>query len=117
MGMNVTNVTNFSRSGLSDWLIQRVSAVILAAYTVFLAVFIILNPDLQFEQWRALFDLLWVKVFTLITVLSVVGHAWIGLWTVATDYIKPAFTRFVFMAVVAITLFVYLIVAIEALWG
>ncbi|RPO36063.1 hypothetical protein [Pseudomonas aeruginosa] len=32
----VTNVTNFSRSGLYDWMAQRVSAVVLAAYVIFL---------------------------------------------------------------------------------
>ncbi|MGB0744865.1 MAG: succinate dehydrogenase, hydrophobic membrane anchor protein, partial [Opitutales bacterium] len=28
----VTAVTSFARSGLADWLVQRISAVILAAY-------------------------------------------------------------------------------------
>ena len=117
MGVMVQSVTNLGRSGLSDWLIQRFTAVILAAFTVFLSVFILLNPDLSYSQWNALFDMTWVKIFTLMTVLSVVGHAWVGLWTVATDYIKPALIRFVFLSVVGITLFVYLIITATALWG
>ena len=32
----VTSVTNLSRSGLYDWMAQRVSAVVLAAYFIFL---------------------------------------------------------------------------------
>ncbi|HQN41780.1 MAG TPA: succinate dehydrogenase, hydrophobic membrane anchor protein, partial [Pseudomonadales bacterium] len=41
----VTNVTNFGRSGLHDWLVQRLSALVLAAYTLFLLVFLLINPD------------------------------------------------------------------------
>ncbi|MGA1742679.1 MAG: succinate dehydrogenase, hydrophobic membrane anchor protein, partial [Pseudohongiellaceae bacterium] len=33
----VTNVTSFGRSGLYDWVVQRVSAVILLLYILFLA--------------------------------------------------------------------------------
>jgi len=117
MGVMVQSITNLSRSGLADWMVQRFTAVVLAVFTVFIAAFIFLNPDLTYSQWSALFDLTWVKIFTLITVLSVVGHAWVGLWTVATDYIKPAMFRFVFLCVTGITLFVYLIITATALWG
>ncbi len=51
----VTNVTNFSRSGLYDWMAQRVSAVVLAAYFLFLIGYLIANPGLEFAQWRELF--------------------------------------------------------------
>lgn len=117
MGMNVQSVTNLSRSGLADWVVQRFTAVVLAAYTLFMAAFVIMNPDLSYNQWQSLFSVTWVKIFTLITLLSVVGHAWVGLWTVATDYIKPALIRFLFLAVVGITLFVYLVLTVTALWG
>lgn len=116
MGM-IRNVTNLSRSGLSDWIIQRLSAVLLAAFTIFLVVFLLSNPGLQYEQWQALFSQGWVKIFTLLTLLSLVGHAWVGLWTVATDYIKPAFIRFLFLLVVGITLLVYFVTTVSALWS
>ena len=48
----VTNVTNFSRSGLYDWMAQRVSAVVLAAYFLFLLGYLIANPDLEYAQWH-----------------------------------------------------------------
>ncbi|MHC9036599.1 succinate dehydrogenase, hydrophobic membrane anchor protein, partial [Cobetia marina] len=40
----VNNITNFSRSGLSDWVLQRVSAVVLAAYSVFMVGYLLLHP-------------------------------------------------------------------------
>lgn len=112
----VKSITNFGRSGLSDWLIQRVSAVIMAAFTVFM-VSVLLTGDINFQTWSALFDKEWVKIFTLLTVLSVAAHAWIGLWIVATDYIKSILLRFIFSVSVALTLFVFVVTAITALWG
>ncbi|RYZ95303.1 MAG: succinate dehydrogenase, hydrophobic membrane anchor protein, partial [Moraxellaceae bacterium] len=83
----VTSVTSFGRSGLYDWLIQRVTAVVLAAYVVFITSYIFLNPELTYEQWHALFSQLWVRVFSLVALFSFISHAWIGLWSVLTDYL------------------------------
>ena len=81
----VTNVTSFGRSGLSDWLVQRVSAVVLAAYTVFIVVYLLCNPDLTHAQWTLLNQHIVMKMFSLAAILSVAAHAWIGLWSVLTD--------------------------------
>ena len=51
----VTQVTSFSRNGLSDWLIQRVSSLILLAYFLFIGVQIATGID--YTSWRALHDL------------------------------------------------------------
>ena len=86
MGLT-TSVTSFGRSGLSDWLLQRVTAVVLAAYVIFLAGYLLINSDLQYEQWVALHSHFCMKVFNVMAVLSVAVHAWIGLWAVLTDYV------------------------------
>ena len=84
----VTQVTSFSRSGLSDWVVQRVTAVILAVYTVVLVGFLIINGELTYSQWKGLFDQTWMQIFTLLAVLSICAHAWVGMWTIGTDYIR-----------------------------
>ena len=81
----VTSVTSFSRTGLSDWLIQRVTSVILLAYFIFVA--FQLGGSVDYTSWRELFDQTWVKVFTLLAALSLAAHSWIGLWSVFTDYL------------------------------
>ena len=81
----VTSVTSFSRTGLSDWLIQRVTSLVLLAYFVLIAYQ--LTGAVDYTSWRALFDQTWMKVFTLMAALSLVAHAWIGLWSVFTDYL------------------------------
>lgn len=51
----VNSVTNFGRSGLYDWVIQRLSAVILAIYTLFLFGFVVATPDLTFAECTVFF--------------------------------------------------------------
>jgi len=120
----VTSVTSFGRSGLYDWLIQRVGAVVMAAYVVFIAVYIALNPDLTYEQWSALFGQLWVRVFSFVTLLSFISHAWIGLWSVLTDYLterlmgsKATVLRIFAQMILGGVSVTYLIWGIEILWG
>ena len=85
----VTNVLNYGRSGVADWVVQRFSALVLAAYTVVMVVWLAVNgSDLTFAQWQGFIGQTWMRIFTLLAVLALVGHAWIGLWTVATDYLK-----------------------------
>lgn len=114
----VANVLNYSRSGVTDWLIQRFSALILATYTVVMVVWLIVNgAELTFAQWQVFIGQTWMRIFTLLAILALVGHAWIGLWTVATDYIKKSFIRLAFLGFVAISLFVFVVWGISILWG
>jgi succinate dehydrogenase / fumarate reductase, membrane anchor subunit len=113
----VTNITNFGRSGLSDWLMQRITAVILLAYTLFMVGFFLLNPNLDYATWSALFQCTLMRIFSLLALLSLAAHAWIGLWTVSTDYMKATGVRLVFQAVVALGLFAYVVWGVQVLWG
>ncbi len=112
----VTSVTNFGRSGVYDWLIQRVTAVVIGLYFIYMLLFL-LGGDGSYQSWKALFDQTWMRVFSLLTLISVGAHAWIGLWTIATDYIKPTVARFVFEAACGLAMFFYLVWGIEILWG
>ena len=120
----VTAVTSFGRSGLYDWLIQRVSAIVMAAYTVFITGFVFTTPELTFDVWRALFDQLWMRIFTLATILSLAAHAWIGLWAVLTDYLttrlmgtKATVLRLFAQVLLGVVTLTYVVWAIEILWG
>jgi len=113
----VASVTSFGRNGLYDWLMQRVTAVVLAVYVVFMLGYLVMNPDLSYEQWSALFDSTCMRIFSLLAVLSLGAHAWVGLWTVSTDYIKGTGLRFIFQAVCGLVMFVYIVWGIQILWG
>jgi succinate dehydrogenase / fumarate reductase, membrane anchor subunit len=120
----VTAVTSLGRSGLSDWVIQRVTAVVLLAYTLFISGVLLFGPELNYAEWKALFDMTWVRVFSLAALISTAMHAWIGLWSVSTDYLterlmgpKGNVLRLLFQAFVAIALFTYVVWGIQILWG
>lgn len=113
----VTMITNFSRSGLSDWLIQRVSAVILALYTVVMVLYMLFHPHLDYATWSTLFESTGMRLFTLATLLSIAAHAWIGLWTVFTDYVKITPVRLVLQVIVILALFVFVVWSVQVLWG
>ena len=120
----VTNVTSLGRSGLSDWLIARVSAYVMTAYLIFIVGYLMLTPDLNYTQWAAFNSSLPMRMFSLVTILSIAAHAWIGMWCVLTDYItvrligpKATALRIIFqLGMIAITL-LYVIWAIDILWG
>jgi len=120
----VTSVTSFGRSGLYDWLIQRVGGAVMAAYTIFIVTYLLLNPDLTFEQWKLLYSQLWMRVFTLVTLLSFISHAWIGLWAVLTDYLtermlgkKATFLRVFAQMILGAVAVTYLVWGVEIIWG
>ena len=120
----VTSVTSFGRSGLSDWLIQRVSAVIVLLYVLCHVAIILNRPDLDYISWRALFADTYMKIFSLITLVALCAHAWIGMWTVATDYLttrmlgaRATFWRLLFLVICIAALLVYLIWGIMILWS
>jgi succinate dehydrogenase / fumarate reductase, membrane anchor subunit len=119
----VTTIANLGRSGLYDWLFQRVSAVILAAYTVFIVYFLVSHPQLEFAAWHQLFDSFCMRVFTLLALVSVAGHGWIGFWAVLTDYVtqrmmgpKALPMRLILLGIYFIVTVTYLVWGIEILW-
>ena len=120
----VKSVTSLGRSGLSDWLLQRVSALIMSAYLLFMVGFFVLNPSPIYEQWSGLHSSLAMRIFSLLTILSIAAHAWIGIWCVLTDYITvrligPKATpirMFLQLAMIAVILF-YVVWTLDILWG
>lgn len=89
MVSSVTNVTSLTRSGLADFVVQRVTAVILALYTLCLVGFFLVTPDLSHAVLAEYFGSTVMRLFSTLAVLATAAHAWIGMWTVGTDYIRP----------------------------
>ncbi|MFC1507728.1 succinate dehydrogenase, hydrophobic membrane anchor protein [Pseudomonadota bacterium] len=113
----VNNVSTVGRNGIHDFILIRATAIILTFYTIYMVGFFAFGPDLSFDTWTAFFGKLSTKVFTMLALMSILIHAWIGLWQVLTDYIKPAALRAGIQFGVVVVLFVYLFSGFFILWG
>lgn len=110
------SATALGRNGLQDWLIQRVSAVIIAGYVLFLVGFLLCNPLQDHRSWLDLFSGGWMKFATFLTLIALLAHAWIGIWTVMTDYLKTTWLRLVLQVFIAIILLLYLVWGMQIIW-
>ena len=117
----VTQVLALSRSGLTDFVVQRVTAVILAAYTAWLVLFFV--GDVTYASLTAFFYAPSMQIFSTLALLSTIAHAWIGMWTIGTDYLRPAHVggmattiRFLYQVVCLLVLFVYLLWGMRLIW-
>lgn len=102
--------------GLKDWLIQRVTAVVMAFYSLFLGGFLLTQP-LSFAAWQGLFHSQPVRLFSLLFMLSLFLHAWVGMRDIFMDYIHPTVLRLGLHVLVILALVVYAGWAVQILWS
>ena len=79
--------------GMRDWLSQRVTAVLMALFTVVLLVQLLLPGPLGYDRWAGIFAAQWMKVLTFVVILSLSWHAWVGVRDIWMDYVKPVGVR------------------------
>ena len=103
--------------GIRDWLMQRVTAVVIALYVLGLLGVLLTNPALTVAQWQNLFTYSWVKLATFVALISVFLHAWVGMRDIIMDYIQPTGIRLGLQVVVIVALVCYTGWGIEILWG
>jgi succinate dehydrogenase / fumarate reductase, membrane anchor subunit len=72
--------------GLRDWLAQRVTAVVMALYTIILLIAFLSGNDFSYVGWASLFAQQWFKIATFVAFLSLFYHAWIGVRDILMDY-------------------------------
>jgi succinate dehydrogenase / fumarate reductase membrane anchor subunit len=113
----VTNVTSLTGNGLKDWLIQRVTAAYFAVYSLFLLSYLLLHPQLSYEQWAGLFHSVLFQVASILALFTLTLHAWIGVWTVTTDYMKCTVLRLTTQMLIAIWLLGQFIWGLMIVWG
>jgi succinate dehydrogenase / fumarate reductase, membrane anchor subunit len=124
MVSKVINVTSLTRSGLADYVVQRVSAVVIALYSLFVLGFFLVTPQLGHAELSAFFSTMSMQLFSTLAVLATAAHAWIGMWTVGTDYIRPHYFgthatawRMAYQIVCLGVLFVYVAWALQIFWS
>jgi succinate dehydrogenase / fumarate reductase membrane anchor subunit len=103
--------------GLRDWLAQRVTALVMAIYTVVLLVSFLTARNFSYEGWAGLFARQWFKLFTLVTLLMLFYHAWVGMRDIWMDYVKPVGIRLILQVATILWLVVCAAWAVQILWS
>ncbi len=112
----VKSISSFGRNGVHDFLLIRATAIIMTLYTIYLVCFCAF-ADIDYASWTAFFGGTFTKVFTMLALVCVLIHAWIGLWQVLTDYVKCAKLRALLQLGVIAVLFGYFFSGLFTLWG
>jgi len=103
--------------GLGGWLVQRVSAVIMAVYVVFFVLVLAAARPATYTAWTALFSGQAMKLATFLFLVSLFLHAWVGMRDILMDYVKPVLARLSLEVVVAVLLVAWAGWAVQILWS
>ncbi len=80
--------------GLRDWLAQRVTAALMALFTLLvLAQVLLAKGPIGYDKWAGIFSPQWMKVLTLVVIIAMLYHVWVGMRDIWMDYIKPVGLR------------------------
>ncbi len=104
-------------AGLRNWLLQRFTALVMAVYSVILAIMLLVKQPWQQASWKQMFSPLWMRIFTLLFMFSLIAHAWLGVRDIFKDYIPALRLRKVLQVVVATALMVYAVWTVNILWS
>ena len=103
--------------GLRDWLLQRLTAVAMAIYTVgFFACFLAEAPH-SYGDWKAMFSTVFARLATMLFLAALLYHAWVGMRDILMDYLRSTSLRLLAQSVVGFVLLFYLAWAASILWG
>jgi succinate dehydrogenase / fumarate reductase membrane anchor subunit len=103
--------------GLTDWLIQRLSAVVMVLYTALVLGIALWTGGIDYALWQQLFAHGGFKLASFLFMVALLYHAWIGMRDIYMDYLKPVAVRLTFEAVTVVVLIAYLGWTIQILWG
>jgi succinate dehydrogenase / fumarate reductase membrane anchor subunit len=103
--------------GMRQWLTQRLTAVVMAIYIVFILIYMVVHQPSQYETWRAAISPIWFRFSTLLFFICLCIHAWLGVRDVLRDYVFNQTLRGYMQTVVDILLIGYVVWMSIILWN
>ena len=121
--------------GLRDWLSQRITAALMALFTLVLVIQVLLpryarDADGErikdsadkfvrltgYDKWAGIFSPQWMRVLTFVVIVALLYHVWVGMRDVLMDYVKPVGARLMLEVFVIVWLVGCAGWAIQVLW-
>ena len=103
--------------GWRDWLVQRITALVMVVYTGLLFVVALWNGGFDYATWKSIFANSAFRVATFVCMASLLWHAWVGARNILMDYVAPAGARLLLECAVVALLVGYLGWTVAVLWG
>jgi succinate dehydrogenase membrane anchor subunit len=103
--------------GFKDWLLQRLTAVLMTVYTLLLLGIVLWHGGIDYALWRALFANDAFRLASFLFMFALLYHAWIGVRDIYMDYVKPVGVRLALQSISVAVLVAYLGWTIQILWG
>jgi succinate dehydrogenase / fumarate reductase membrane anchor subunit len=113
----VKRIVTGAHYGLRDWLMQRITAVVMALYLLGLAGFLLTHQPLQYADWHGFFQFESVRLATILFMLSLFLHTWVGVRDILMDYLKPVWLRLTAEVLTILVLIAYASWSVQILWG
>jgi succinate dehydrogenase / fumarate reductase, membrane anchor subunit len=105
-----------SKSGLRDWILQRLTGVCIGLYVLFVGFYIYIG-GFNYTNIITLLSLSYFKIISIIFIFSIVLHASIGIGIIITDYIKHNLLRIIIDFLINIILLSYVFFVMQIIWG
>jgi succinate dehydrogenase / fumarate reductase, membrane anchor subunit len=102
--------------GMRDWLSQRITATLMAIFTVVLLAQVLMPGALDYYRWSAIFSSQWMKVLSFVVIVSLAWHAWVGVRDILMDYVKPVGMRLALQVATIVWLLGCAGWAVQVLW-
>jgi succinate dehydrogenase / fumarate reductase membrane anchor subunit len=77
---------------------------VMALYTILLLLIVLSSEPFTYASWKSFFSQTWMRFATLLFVVSLLYHAWVGVRDIWMDYIKPAGVRLLLEALTVLWL-------------
>ena len=79
--------------GMRDWLAQRVTALLMALFTLLVLLQLLMPGELDYARWSGIFASTWMKSLTFVVIVALAWHAWVGVRDVLMDYVHATGVR------------------------
>ena len=108
----VTKLYTLKRTGVLDYVLVRVSAIYQALYFSVITFYWLLHYPLNYVQLNGFFDILAVKISTVLVAISISYHSLQGIHHIETDYLtEPRIGKIALPARRILTIYSYIQVA------
>jgi len=101
--------------GVGSFLGQRITSVVLVIWVLLIGLSL-LSGSLSYDTWAAMFAPLWMKVISLIALLSLFYHAWVGVRNIWMDYVTPVWARLLLQSITVLWLIGCAVWSVQILW-